>query len=131
MIEFIVGTALGVVGVLLYRQTQRGKKAFHKKQLRDTIEKVWAFEFIKYSSMMEREKVRLQYDQAMDYLQRVKAQDKPDKEQVKKAEQQIKELKSTLDKIETMLEGEGGANQTLEGQVQKREYIKSFIKYNC
>lgn len=145
-IAFITGIILGVAVVFIYRFFQRSKKAFFKAQLQDVNNNIWGTEFALYTTRYEHEKTRQLFTQGEDQLNQVKAQlaNKPDKDlEAKKnqLESKLEELKASLEDFDVMMngcapnerypEGVRGLNDKIQAQVQKREHIKNFIKYNA
>lgn len=123
-------------------------KKKHFKGMLISAERVIAeLEFKKFTALIERENVRRQYDQLQETLQRINAQllSTPDNEQVKgeqaTIEKNIKDAKDYMDSIDgtvvgtpptpSLPDGAKGLDNELKEWVTKRDYIKSFIKYNC
>jgi hypothetical protein len=131
-------------------------KKFNKKQyFLDMVldaEKVIAdLEFKKYTALGERETTRRQYDQGVDALNRLGAQlnnpnlSKDDKANLEAQKESViktvNDLKKHLDAIdgtvvgsaptELLPDGAEGIDNKLKSWVQRREYIKGFIKSNC
>lgn len=136
MIELIVGIFTGIAATLIYRQTQSGKKAFFKNQLKQAEQSIWDTEFNKFSAMLELEKVKQLHTQGEDQLSQTK-----DNKQKVQLESQLKALKTQMVDLEEIINGAPpsekyehgmrGLQEKLEATVQKREKIKSFIKHNC
>lgn len=113
------------------------KKRFFNQELAKTTANVWATEFSIYTTKIEYQRTQQLYSQGKDQLAQLSKDDK-NRETLEK---QVKQLEESLDELNTILngsvpnekypEGVRGLHDKLAAQVQKRENIKNFIKYNC
>ena len=101
--------------------------------LDDANKVIWDLEFKKFTAMNEREVVRRELDQANQYLPNAKNDDEK-----KAVEARIESIKTELEAIDgTVLgappskllpDGAVGIDNKLKEWVNRREYIKAFIK---
>ena len=127
------------------------KKKYFEAMVTDAEKVIWDLEFKKYTALGERETTRRQYDQGVDALNRLGAQlnnpnlSKDDKANLEVQKESViktvNDLKKHLDAIdgtvvgsaptELLPDGAEGIDNKLKSWVQRREYIKGFIKSNC
>lgn len=122
------------------------KKKYFVGMLKDSEKVIWDLEFKKFTALNEREVVRRQYDQAQDALSRVNStleikKDEKAEEEKKAIEAHIEKLKKEMDAVDATIvggapsellpNGAEGIDNKLKTWVERREYIKSFIKHNC
>jgi hypothetical protein len=123
------------------------KLKYFKGMLADADKVIWDIEFKKFTAMNEREIIRRQYDQAQDASQKIAAQllADPKNEQAlndkKAVEDRVASLKKDMDAIdgtilgsqptEQLPNGAEGLDNKLKMWVDRREYIKAFIKNYC
>lgn len=129
------------------------KKQYFNAMLKDSEKVIWDLQFKKFTALNERESVRRQYDQLSDALSRITAQltpiegetmDEKHKENLEaqkaEVEKNIKDTKTYMDSIDATIvggapssnlpDGAEGIDNKLRSWIQRRDYIKSFIKHN-
>lgn len=120
------------------------KKRYFQEMLVDSQKVIADLEFKKFTAMSERESARRQYDQMQDALARMKAKEPKDEKlegEIATAEKNLKDLESYMKNIdetitggapsEALPNGAEGIDNKLTSWVRRREFIKSFITYNC
>lgn len=151
IVIFFIGLVVGSASMLAYRFSQRSKKAFFKNEITQTTRNIWGLEFSVFTTRIRLENTRLLLtrgeDQIVHLNEQIEANKDDDKLRAKleddktKLESQLEQLRRTMDDLNVILNGanvseafpEGimGTQNRLEEQVQKRENLKQFIKFNC
>lgn len=114
------------------------KKKYFKGMLADADRVIYDLEFKKFTALNEREVIRKEYDRAQDALARATAQKSEDVEAITA---HIEKLKKDMDAVEATIiggqpsellpNGAEGIDNKLKAWVERREYIKAFIRRYC